>query len=119
MIGFIFNVNDSFLCYPTHPITIPRSKVDYAQIRGLLALSDDVWIHLAQIGAWPARIVGHTAGFGPYYQIRCVGHVPLTRAGLSKGVPLFVSLVFADQRIEVHVCCFTTSSSIGQLTGLS
>ena len=32
MVRFKFIVNKSFLDWPSHPITVPKSKVDYAKL---------------------------------------------------------------------------------------
>ena len=33
MISFRFNVNNSFMVYPTHPITVPKGQVDYGSLK--------------------------------------------------------------------------------------
>ena len=113
MISFTFRITDSFLRYPSHPITIPRSKIDYAELRALLAFAGDVWLSLPTVGAWPAKVYHGYSGGGEYYQVRCVSHVPVDRAGLARRDPVRIMMFYADRRIEVHMRRFT---SIGGLS---
>src|SRR3954471_8519708 len=69
MVEFTFTVNKSFLSYSSHPITIPRTQVDYS------ILENENLLGRVTIVSPSGRIVrGHiysgTAGFGPYHQIR-------------------------------------------------
>ncbi len=70
MISFRFALNDSFRAYSTHPITVPKSRVDY----GLLQKEGLNQGDLTVIFPRGERVRGHMyhnhAGFGPYYQIR-------------------------------------------------
>ncbi len=70
MIYFEFIISDSFLKYSTHPITIPKTQVDYKEVeKGGFAQGD-----LTIIFPKGEKIRGHVyfgiAGYGPYYQIR-------------------------------------------------
>jgi hypothetical protein len=103
MIEFTFRVNDLFLLYPSHPLTVPRSKVDYREVRLLMGLSEDVWVHLPTVGAHQARMYYGRSGFGPYYQLRFAEPVPIGRTGLSRGDRVRVLLFHADGRLELHI----------------
>lgn len=69
MIEFQFSVNKSFLSGGSHPITVPRSQVDYAALEreGLVGEATVV----APTGTrMRGRVYSGTAGFGPYYQVK-------------------------------------------------
>ena len=62
---FRFTVNRSFLGYPSHPITIPRSQVDY----DLVSVTERAAIVYPRGEKLHGRIYHSTAKRGPYYQI--------------------------------------------------
>lgn len=70
MISFRFRINDSFRRYSTHPITVPKTQVEYKKIEQEGFSRGDLTIIFPK----GERIRGHmysgVAGFGPYYQIR-------------------------------------------------
>jgi len=70
MITFQFTVNDSFNTYSTHPITVPKSQVDYSELKKQTLDSGDFIITFPR----GERVRGHMysgdAGYGHYYQIR-------------------------------------------------
>jgi hypothetical protein len=103
MITFWFRINASFLGYPAHPITIPKSQVPYGEVADLLLVSRDVWINID--GSPPTR--GHVyhgiAGWGEYYQIRCDAPLLLFAKQFGHGELVQVSLLVAEGRLEIHV----------------
>jgi hypothetical protein len=74
VIRFQFRVNASFLSYLTHPITIPKTQVDYEVLRAQLGGMRDAEIRCPEGQVLDAVIYSGTAGYGLYYQIRCSGH---------------------------------------------
>lgn len=91
MISFLFTVNRSFLKYPTHPVTVPRSRVDYTQLRRE-GMGPSLTI-VAPTGRTVAgRLYSGNAGYGPYYQIQAEGHL---------GDPLYELQLGARLRVDV------------------
>jgi hypothetical protein len=73
MVLFRFAVTQSFLNVTTHPITIPRSQVDYKTVEASNFDRKNITVILPR----GERINGHlysgSAGYGPYFQIRLHG----------------------------------------------
>ena len=70
MIAFRFNINRSFLKYSTHPITVPRGRVDYDDlVHEQLDKGDFVFV-LPNGERLGAHMYLGQAGFGQYYQLR-------------------------------------------------
>ncbi len=70
MIVFRFFINNSFLKYSSHPITIPKSQVNY---KNLIADNLDIgdFILLLPKGEiLKGHIYRGISGYGEYYQIR-------------------------------------------------
>jgi hypothetical protein len=103
MIVFKFRVNHSFLAYPAHPITVPRSQVDYDQVQNVLSAQDEAWVHLPNIGAYRGLMYHGRAGYGPYYQVRLLEPVRMVLTGLDVGELVEVLIFQAEGRVEVHV----------------
>lgn len=70
MISFRFTINDSFKTYRTHPITVPKGRVDYGLLQKEGLDRGDLTIVLPR----GERVRGHMyhgrAGYGSYYQVR-------------------------------------------------
>jgi len=70
VISFRFTLNDSFKTYSTHPITVPKGRVDYGVLRKEELDRGDLTIVFPR----GERVRGHMyhgrAGYGPYYQVR-------------------------------------------------
>ncbi len=67
---FKFRINKSFLNYPFHPITIPKSQIDYSKLKEEQHKLDNVQIILPNLENTNGYIYFGTAGYGDYYQIR-------------------------------------------------
>jgi predicted HNH restriction endonuclease len=69
-ITFKFKINESFLNYSSHPITIPKSQIDYSILNKEQQKFDKVKINLLTEEKTNGYIYFGTAGYGDYYQIR-------------------------------------------------
>ena len=87
MISFDFTVNKSFFA-GNHPITVPKTQVDYDVIKAL-GLSDvKAFIVCPDATKLKGKIYHGTAGYGPYYQIRMERsrHDPLSKLPIGKKI---------------------------------
>jgi hypothetical protein len=103
VIAFDFRINASFLGYSSHPITVPRSQVEYCEVERLRRLSDDVWITIHGRRPIRGQLYRGTAGFGPYYQVRALDPVRLSGGPVALGARARVRIYFADGRLEVDL----------------
>jgi len=91
MLSFRFTINNSFLKYSTHPITVPKTQVQYKLIENEGFSRGDLTIIFPK----GERIKGHMyygmAGYGPYYQIRSYTDQHLPKY-LSRGDKVVVLL---------------------------
>jgi hypothetical protein len=92
MLAFQFRVNASFLTYSSHPITIPKSQIDYRSLGVQLASVRWVEVSAPDGRVLAAAIYSGTAGYGPYYQIRCQGYPGDAMCDIQKGTLLNVEL---------------------------
>jgi len=95
MIRFTFKVNNSFLNGGTHPLTVPKTQVDY------LKLERDGYVGPATIVTptgmrMRGQVYSGTAGYGPYYQIR----VESKSADPLKRLVLGETLLVEMQRVD-------------------
>jgi hypothetical protein len=70
MIQFPFRVNASFKGYRSHPITVPRTRVNYFTLAGETGWKREGLLHLPDGTHVPVQLYWGTAGFGPYVQLR-------------------------------------------------
>ena len=70
MIIFRFKINDSFINYYTHPITVPKSQVDYNQLVRENLDSGDLNIIFPKGEILKGHMYYGISGYGAYYQIR-------------------------------------------------
>jgi hypothetical protein len=70
MISFIFCVNHSFKEYPWHPVTVPKSRVSYAEVAREMGRSRAGVLRLPDGSEVPVVMAAGKAGFGPYLQLR-------------------------------------------------
>jgi hypothetical protein len=103
MVKFIFRVNGSFLRYPSHPITIPRSRVDYARVEEILGNKEEVWIGIVGTATARGIIYSGRSGWGEYLQIQAREPMYLGRDWLQLGKLVEVLIFEADRRVEIHV----------------
>jgi hypothetical protein len=103
MISFLFRINASFLGYPTRPITVPRSQVSYIDVRALADQSKDVWITVQGHRSVRGQLYHNVAGYGEYYQLRCVEPIWLQGGPIRLGALTRVGLYVADGRLEVDM----------------
>ncbi len=70
MVRFRFTVNKSFLDWPTHPITVPKSKVDYTSLEDEGLDDGELRIQTPDGSTSGGLMYSGKAGYGFYYQIR-------------------------------------------------
>ena len=78
---FRFKVNSSFLSWPSHPITVPRSQIDYIALEREGLHEGSLRVVCLDGTTVNGEMYSGTAGFGPYYQIKMV--VPKAHALLE------------------------------------
>ena len=103
MIRFKFKVNNSFLQYNTRPITIPKTQVDYEQIRKEQLASDNVRVICPYNEQMSGRIYFGVAGYGSYYQVKINGSPRDHLRNLPLGTKLNVSIEKIGSVIEVRL----------------
>jgi hypothetical protein len=103
MLSFGFCVNHSFLFYAAHPITVPRSQVDYGAVREILSHDCDVWITVPNATPVRGMVYQGYAGYGPYYQIRSKEAIPIKAAGIVRGDVVEVLILRARDRVDVQI----------------
>ncbi len=91
MITFHFEVNASFLKYPSHPITVPKTQVDYARIDAE-SLGPELRIVCPDGTRVEGELYHGTAGYGPYYQLRVRPDARDALAALPHGTKLRVDI---------------------------
>ncbi len=91
MISFHFMINHSFLKYTAHPITVPKTQVQYKKMEEEGFERGDLTIIFPK----GERFLGHmyygVSGYGPYYQIRSHTHKDFPKY-LSRGDKIIVIL---------------------------
>jgi len=70
MISFQFIINNSFLTYSTHPITVPKTQVEYKEIEQEGFSQGGLTIIFPKGERTRGHMYYGKAGYGPYYQIR-------------------------------------------------
>lgn len=70
MIHFRFTINKSFLDWPSHPITVPKSKVNYATLEAEGLDRGDLRVQSPDGSTLGGLMYSGKAGYGFYYQIR-------------------------------------------------
>ena len=94
MLRFTFKVNSSFLSWPSHPITVPRTQIDYSDLEAEGLDRGSLTVVCPDGTSVSGEMYSGTAGYGPYYQIRM--GVPKTHGLL--GFPLGFSLSIELER---------------------
>lgn len=73
MATFEFTVNQSFLEASGHPITVPKSQLDYKLLLSLGLDHKNLVVVLPKGERYEAEIYHGEAGYGEYFQIRFHG----------------------------------------------
>ena len=91
MIVFRFKINDSFLNYSTHPITVPKSQVDYNKLVRENLDRGDLNIIFPKGEILKGHVYYGVSGYGEYYQIRIYPRQNISDY-LLKNKPLIILL---------------------------
>ncbi|MHA1702549.1 MAG: hypothetical protein ACTSWK_09800 [Promethearchaeota archaeon] len=70
MIIFSFSINKSFIKYSSHPLTIPKSQVNYTNLTNFKLDDGDYIIIFPKCEILSGYIYSGNAGYGGYYQIK-------------------------------------------------
>lgn len=93
---FQFKVNKSFLSWPSHPITVPKSQLAYADLEAEGLDRGDLKVVCPDVTSLRGEMYSGTTGFGPYYQIRIAVPVSHSILALPAGSCLSVALERRD-----------------------
>lgn len=104
VLQFSFVVNKSFLGSNSHPITVPRTQVEYAVIAASHAGNKPLKIVCPNAQTLQGHLYEGVAGYGPYYQIRMDGFVsdPLYDLRLGDRVLVDLDVSAHTARIRHH-----------------
>jgi len=100
---FSFVVNPSFVGYSTHPITIPRSQVDYSGMGRLLVGTVQVIVRAPNGAFCPGRLYSGESSWGRYHQVRAEIPRQGWLHGLGVGDRVIVHLVRVGSVLVVDV----------------
>ena len=92
-LNFRFRINQSFLAYPGHPITVPKSEVDYDRLKIELLHQGEFVVIFPKGERTIAKMYFGDAGYGPYYQLRFRGENRDVPRYIKVGDDYFVVLV--------------------------
>ena len=92
MVIFQFTVNDSFLNVSNHPITVPKSHVDYKEVKSQKLEQGDLTVIYPKGERNIAHLYSGEAGYGDYYQIRTHGEDRTLPGYLIKGMQLLIAI---------------------------
>ena len=90
---FHFEVNQSFLGYPGHPITVPKREVDYNQLESELLHQGEFTVIFPRDERLTAKMYHGIAGYGSYYQLVFRGEKRVIPRYIEAGSSLFVVIV--------------------------
>jgi hypothetical protein len=103
MQGFRFVLNNSFMSYPSHPITIPRSQVSYKALENELGQVREGRLRFPDGSSVGVRLNHSVAGFGEYYQLRTQGHCGWLGTSARVGHPVTIVIGRRGHALEVVV----------------
>lgn len=103
MLSLSFRVGASFLDYPRHPTTIPKSPLDYGDVDRLIAGATDVAIEFPNSVPIPAKVVRGIAGFREYRQIRTNDEASWPLVVATQGQVVDVSLTRSADQFQIVV----------------
>lgn len=112
MISFDFKVNKSFLQSSFHPITIPKSSVDYKKIKAMEVEAFSAIIVCPDSTKLKGKIYSGVAGYGQYYQIRMEGNSKDPLYGIEKNKVLHVQIQQAESSIIIFLTFGHAGSAI-------
>ena len=95
---FRFEVNQSFLGYPGHPITIPKGEVDYERLESEQLNQGEFIVVFPKGERLTARMYHGDAGYGPYYQLKFTGDDRTVPRYLEVRNQIYVLLARMDAR---------------------
>ena len=92
---FPFEINSSFLKYPTHPITVPKSIVDYDHLKAEMLHQGEFVVIFPKGERITAKMYfnAYPSGYRPYYQLRLRGGKRAVPNYVKIGDKFFVALV--------------------------
>ena len=90
---FKFEINQSFLGYPGHPITVPRGEVDYKRLESEQLHQGEFTVIFPRGERLTAKMVHGDAGYGPFYQLKITGEDRNVPRYVDAGRSVFVLLV--------------------------
>jgi len=103
MISFDFKVNKSFLQHSTHPITIPKSSVDYGIVKTMETALAEAIIVCPDSTKLKGKIYSGQAGYGPYYQIQMQGYASDSLYKIEKGIILQVQIQKTENKLLIFL----------------
>jgi hypothetical protein len=92
-IHFRFKINKSFLSESTHPITVPKSQVSYAQLTQEELHYGELTVIFPKGEHALAQMYCGEAGYGTYYQLRFHGGKKVIPTYLKHEDIVFIVLV--------------------------
>jgi hypothetical protein len=98
MLAFQFEVNESFLTASNHPITVPRSQLDYRQLEAAGLDQESYTITYPRGERFTARMYAGEAGYGEYYQLFVRAEQGAVPTYLRQGDQLLVLLARIGDR---------------------
>lgn len=95
---FRFEINQSFLGYPGHPITIPKGEVDYKRLQSEQLHQGEFIVVFPRGERLTAKMYHGDAGYGPYYQLKLTGDDRNVPRYIEAGKGIYVLLVRMDAK---------------------
>jgi hypothetical protein len=86
-----------------HPITIPRSQVDYKNLESENLAVEDLKIICPNGQAMSGRMCHGVAGYGPYYQIKINGPGNDNLCRLNHGQRLIIEIEKVGKEVQVRI----------------
>ena len=103
MVKFRFIVGSAFLNYMWHPITIPKSQVDYKILESEHLAEEGLKIICPNGQGMTGHMYHGVAGYGPYYQIKINGHGNDNLFRLNHRQPLIIEIERVGKEVQVKI----------------
>jgi hypothetical protein len=100
---FRFILNRSFLAYPWHPITVPRTQVSYRALQNELGHVREGRLRFPDGSSVAVRLNRGFAGWGEYYQLKSQGESTWLRTCAHVGRAVTVAIRVATNILEVLI----------------